>query len=71
MPQIYTTFVSSHNVCELNPIFESRPEAILAREAANFESVKKDRLKHPDPSSTSSRQSRQARLLPKAHHPAN
>lgn len=49
VPQVYTTFVSSHNVCEPNPISENRPEAILARDAVNFDSIEKGRLKHLDP----------------------
>jgi len=47
--RVYTTFLSSHSVYEPNPIPENRPEAILARDAVNFNSIKKGRLKHLDP----------------------
>ena len=40
LPQVHTTFVISHNVCELNPIPERRPVAIATGatgDAVNFD----------------------------------
>jgi hypothetical protein len=37
MSQVYTTFVSSHNACEFNPVSEKCPDAILPRDVVNFD----------------------------------
>jgi hypothetical protein len=36
-PQVYSTFVSSHNAPEFNPISKRCPDAILAQDAVNFD----------------------------------